>query len=49
MSKESEGKRGVDFWGFGEPLATLHRYVIADNKMRIRLDKSLANTDGRIQ
>jgi hypothetical protein len=37
------------FWGFGEPLATLHRYFIAANKMRIRFDNSLANTDGRIQ
>src|SRR5215211_2727384 len=42
MSKESEGKCGFDL---GSPLATLHRYFIAANKMRIRFDNILTKPE----
>jgi hypothetical protein len=42
MSNESESKRGVDL---GSPLATLHRYFIAANKMRICFDNTLAKPE----
>jgi len=32
MSKQSEGKRGVDFWVLGNRSPTLHRYFIAANR-----------------
>lgn len=42
MSNEAEGKPFADL---GSPIATLHRYFIAANKMRILFDNTLAKPE----